>query len=127
VSKAKFKPKHLGRHSEHVIDELDLIPWDLGPIRVTLDATEFTSLCPVTGQPDFGSVEIEYEPKAHIVETKSLKLYLRRFRDTKQFNEVIVATIADDFFHQVAPDWVTVTGKFNVRGGIQPTVRATRS
>lgn len=121
-----FKPRHLGKQSEASVDELDLIPWKLGPITVFLDATEFTSLCPVTGHPDFGRVTIEYTPEGHIVETKSLKLYLRRFRDVPQFNEVIVATIADDFFKQVKPRSVTVTGHFNVRGGISPTAVAMR-
>jgi 7-cyano-7-deazaguanine reductase len=123
---APFKPKHLGHRSEESTDELDLIPWTHGPVTVFLDATEFTSLCPVTGQPDFGRITIEYTPEDSIVETKSLKLYLRRFRDMPQFNEVIVASIADDFYKQVKPRSVTVTGHFNLRGGISPTAVVTR-
>lgn len=122
----KFTPRHLGKKSEAPIDKLDLIPWASGPVTVFLDATEFTSMCPVTGQPDFGRLTIEYVPDAHIVETKSMKLYLQRFREVAEFNEVIVARIVDDFFEQVKPRSVTVTGHFNVRGGISPTAVASR-
>lgn len=122
----RYNTQHLGRRSEKAVDKLDLVPWKHGPITVFLDATEFTSLCPVTEHPDFGRITIEYVPGNHIVETKSFKLYLRRFREIAEFNEVIVATIADDFFKQVKPRSLTVTGHFNVRGGISPTAVATR-
>jgi len=126
MGKQQYNTKHLGRRGEEAVDELDLIPWTHGPITVFLDATEFTSLCPVTKHPDFGRITIEYVPDAHIVETKSLKLYLRRYRDKAEFNEVIVAAIADEFHKQVKPRQVTVTGHFNVRGGISPTAIAIR-
>lgn len=121
-----YQVKHLGKQSSDPIDDLDTIPWKHGAVTVFLDATEFTSKCPVTDQPDFGRITIEYVPDAVIVETKSLKLYLQRFRDTAEFNEVIIATIADDFFAQIKPRMVTVTGHFNVRGGISPTCVVTR-
>jgi 7-cyano-7-deazaguanine reductase len=111
-------PKHLGRQSSRPIEELDTIAWDQGPITVTLDATEFTSHCPVTGQPDFGQLLIEYVPNRHLVETKSFKLFLWQFRDLKAFNEAIVARIHRDFWEQVRPVYLRVTGTFNRRGGI---------
>jgi len=126
TSSPKHQPKHLGKQSKAPISELDLIPWASGPITVYLDCTEFTSHCPVTDQPDFGRITIEYEPAGHIIETKSLKLYLQRFRDARAFNEVLVATIADDVFKQLKPKRLSVTGHFNVRGGIAPTAIATR-
>jgi 7-cyano-7-deazaguanine reductase len=102
-----------------VADALDTIEWTKQTrCTHTLDCTEFTSLCPVTGQPDFGRIEIVYSPVAHIVETKSLKLWLRKWRERGAFNEVIVEEVADEFFAAVKPAWVRVTGRFNHRGGI---------
>jgi len=122
----KYAPRHLGKQSERSVRRLDLIGWTHGAMTVRLECSEFTSLCPVTKHPDFGQLSIEYVPAGAIVETKSLKLYLRRFRSKAEFNEVIVATIADEFYKQVRPRRVTVTGRFNVRGGISPIAIATR-
>ncbi len=125
MSPPKYQVKHLGKQSERAVDEFDLIPWKHGSITVSFECTEFTSLCPVTKQPDYAMLVIEYVPNKHIVETKSLKLYLQRFRDTAEFNEVLVATIAKAFYDQVKPHVVTVTGRFHHRGGISPTAVVT--
>lgn len=121
-----FTPKHLGKQSRDAVDKLDLIPWQGGHIVVTLNAFEFTSHCPVTAQPDFGGLSIEYCPGKHLIETKSIKLYLWRFRNRHQFNEAIVDEIAETILAQVKPAWVKVTGKFNTRGGIGVTACAER-
>ncbi len=118
--------QHLGKPSNQPVDKVDLIPWDGGRIVVRLDCSEFTSLCPVTGQPDFATLAIEYVPRAHLMETKSVKLYLWRFRDTRAFNESLVDSIAADLYGQLAPRWLRVTGRFNPRGGISITVTAER-
>jgi len=118
------KPRYLGKQAHRPIEVVDLIEWKNGPIRISLTATEFTTLCPVTNQPDFGQLTIEYVPNGSIVETKSLKLYLWSWRDKRVFNEAAVTTIADKLFHQIAPHWLQVTGRFNMRGGI--VVEATR-
>ncbi len=123
--------RHLGKQSQKAVTKLDLIPW-VGANKsgmadtVTLRATEFTSHCPVTRQPDFGVIEVIYGPDKHLVETKSFKLYLWRFRDVAKFNEAIVAEIADDFMSQVQPHHVRVTGTFNLRGGIGVTMACFR-
>jgi len=93
---------------------------------VTLQCSEFTSHCPVTGQPDFATLRIEYMPDKSIVETKSLKLYLWSYRDKAMFNEQIVEKIAADIIKQVRPKWVTVVGTFAQRGGISVQATATR-
>ncbi len=87
-------------------------------INVKLIADEFTALCPVTGQPDFGTVEIEYSPDKWIVETKSLKLYLMQFRQFGYFQEELIQQICDDLSSVLEPDYVIVTGDFKARGGI---------
>lgn len=120
------KPRHLGRQSRGPVDRLDLIPWTGGHAHVTLRATELTSHCPVTGQPDFGMLNVTYVPGKNLVETKSFKLYLWSFRDKAVFNERLVARIADDFMRQVRPLGLKVEGIFNLRGGIGVTCVAER-
>jgi 7-cyano-7-deazaguanine reductase len=88
-------------------------PWVVG-----LDCTEFTSLCPMTGQPDFGRIHIHYVPGRRCVESKSLKLYLGAYRNHGAFHEDCVNRIADDIASVIAPRWLRVFGDFTVRGGI---------
>jgi 7-cyano-7-deazaguanine reductase len=95
--------------------------------RITLDAREFTALCPRTGQPDFGSVEIEYEPAARCLESKALKYYLWSFRDQGAFCETLAARIADDVVYAIAPTWVRVRVHQSVRGGIALVAEAERT
>ena len=118
--------QHLGKTSNQPIDRVDLIPWNGDSIRVQLEVGDFTSLCPVTGQPDFASLWIEYVPHAHLVETKSLKLYLWRYRNEPGFNESLVDSIARELFEQIQPHWLRVTGKFHPRGGIGVTAISER-
>jgi 7-cyano-7-deazaguanine reductase len=123
---ASFTPAHLGRISSDPVAEIDRIPWHGSRITVSLSCTEFTSLCPVTHQPDFGELEITYSPKAYLAETKSVKLYLTQFRDQGVFNEVLIDTIAGDLDRQLAPHWIEVVGTFKSRGGISIRVTARR-
>lgn len=85
---------------------------------------EFTCLCPRTGQPDFATLELEYVPDALCVELKSLKLYIWSYRDTGAFHEAVTNTILGDLAAALAPRFVRLTGRFNVRGGITTTVVA---
>lgn len=85
---------------------------------VTLDCPEFTSLCPKTGQPDFGHIVIQYIPDERIVESKSLKLYLFSFREHGDFHEDCVSIIRDDLVCLLQPRYLEVAGNFNPRGGI---------
>jgi 7-cyano-7-deazaguanine reductase len=88
-------------------------------------APEFTSICPVTGQPDFGTITLRYVPDRLCVELKSWKLYLVAFRDEGIFYEAVVNRILDDVVRVLAPRRAEVAGEFRVRGGISSTVRAT--
>lgn len=120
----EFKSKYLGAQITTPVTELDLIPWTGNPIRVILDASEFTSHCPKTGQPDFATISIEYQSDKFIVETKSVKLFMWQFRDKKEFNEKLVDYIAETFFKQLQPKWIRVIGKFAIRGGISVTAES---
>lgn len=85
---------------------------------VTLDCPEFTTLCPKTGQPDFGHIVISYIPRKRMVESKSLKLYLFSFRNHGDFHEDVVNIIMKDLQKLMDPKYIEVKGYFMPRGGI---------
>jgi len=87
-------------------------------------APEFTSVCPRTGQPDFGTIEIEYVADKLCVELKSLKLYLQGYRNVGVFYEDVVNRVLDDLVSALHPRRMTVTGRFRPRGGMHSTVTA---
>ena len=88
------------------------------------ECPEYTALCPVTGQPDFGTIVVLYAPGRLCIELKSLKLYLWSFRDQGHYFEQVTNQILDDLVRVCRPRWMTVIGRFNVRGGIGTTVMA---
>lgn len=90
---------------------------------ITFQTSEFTSLCPITGQPDFATITIEYIPEKLCVESKSLKLYLFSFRQTGTFYEEIVNRIYTDLSEQLKPRQLIVNGDFTARGGITSSVK----
>lgn len=89
-------------------------------IRMTVP--ELTCLCPRTGQPDFATLELEYVPDRLCVELKSLKLYVWSFRDRGVFHEALANEIASDLAAALAPRFLRLAARFNVRGGIHTTV-----
>lgn len=119
---------HLGKVSNQPINTLERIPWDpkVPTTEIKLNCSEFSSHCPVTGQPDYGHLLITYSPKKYLVETKSLKLFLWSYRERKEFNEVLTDEIASIFMQQIEPWFVDVTGTFNARGGISVVTRCSR-
>lgn len=86
---------------------------------------EFTSVCPKTGLPDFGTITVEYVPEALCVELKSLKYYYLDFRSKGIFYEAVINQILDDLLEATSPRRMTVTGEFTTRGGLHSTVVAT--
>lgn len=94
---------------------------------VSFVCTEFTSLCPKTGQPDFAKVFINYIADAKMVESKSLKLYLFSFRNHGDFHEDCIETICQDLFDLMKPYYIEVIGEFTPRGGIAIFPYASRS
>ena len=91
---------------------------------IRFDCPEFTSICPVTGQPDFGKIVIEYIPKTLCVESKSLKIYLGSYRNHGSFGETIVNQILNKLVHACKPRKAVVTGEFTPRGVIVMRVTA---
>ena len=93
--------------------------------EIHIDCPEFTSVCPKTGLPDFGTIRITYTPDAKCVELKSLKYYLIDFRNRGIFYEAVTNQILDDLVALLAPRRMTVVGDFSARGGITTKVVAT--
>ncbi len=115
----------LGRRATYRYDQPDAAvlevfanPHPAAAWVVSLLCHEFTSLCPVTGQPDYGRLQIDYVPGPLCVESKSLKLYLMRYRNHGTFHEDCVNRVADDLFLALSPRYLRVYGDFNPRGGI---------
>ena len=95
------------------------------PYVIEHTAEEFTSVCPVTGHPDFGTVVLRYAPAARCVELKSLKLYYQSFRNQGIFYEAVTNRIADDLARVMRPRWMVVETHWRGRGGIRSVIRAT--
>lgn len=93
--------------------------------EIAIRCPEFTSVCPMTGLPDFGEIRITYVPEARCVELKALKYYLVGFRDRGIFYEAATNQILDDLVAALAPRRMTVVGDFSVRGGISTVVTVT--
>lgn len=91
---------------------------------ITFNCPEFTSLCPVTGQPDFGEITIKYRPDLKCVESKSLKLYLFAFRNHNAFHEEVTNIMLDDLVNLLQPREMIVLGNFRPRGGISLDIEA---
>lgn len=115
----------LGSTVRHAVDHVEVFPAPAHVTEVTLATDEVASLCPVTGQPDLSRVEITYAPGAWCVESKSLKLYLWRFRDRAVFAEALAAEVAGEIAATAQPATVTVRVTQRPRGGITLTAVAT--
>lgn len=108
-------------------DQLETFPNQYAGREYTIEIVcpEFTSVCPKTGQPDFGTITFSYTPGGRCVELKSLKLYLQRFRNQGVFYEHLVNRLLDDFVAVCEPLRCRVVGAFTPRGGITTTVTST--
>ncbi len=95
------------------------------PIHITIEQPEYTSVCPMTGLPDYGTIIIDYTPDEKIVELKSLKFYLLQFRNVGIFYEHLVNRILDDLVQILQPKQMEVIGDFTSRGGLTTQVIAT--
>ena len=91
---------------------------------IRIDTPEFTCLCPMTGQPDFATLKLEYIPDKLCVELKSFKLYIWSYRDEGAFHEAVTNQILDDLVKATSPRFMRLSAKFNVRGGVYTDVIA---
>jgi 7-cyano-7-deazaguanine reductase len=116
----------LGQPVRHAVEHLETFPAPDGCTRVRFTTDELTSICPITGQPDFSSLEIDYQPAERCVESKSLKLYLWGFRERAAFAEALAVEIADEVVRAAGPTRVRVVVTQHVRGGIVTEATAER-
>jgi 7-cyano-7-deazaguanine reductase len=115
--------------SPEIVDPDFLVPLDYEynikrDIDVVIEQTEFTSVCPMTGLPDYGCITIRYRPNSKIIELKSLKYYLLQYRNVGIFYEHVVNRILDDLVGKLDPKRMEISGAFTSRGGITTTVSA---
>ena len=92
---------------------------------IRFESREFTTLCPMTGQPDFAQITVEYKPGPRCLESKSIKQYLWSFRDEGHFHEAVTNQILDELVGATKPRYMRVEGDFFVRGGISTRVTVT--
>jgi 7-cyano-7-deazaguanine reductase len=116
--------KHLGHKSNLPTKELETFPCPANVGVVKFESDELTSFCPVTHQPDFNHIVIEFSPDKLCIESKSLKLYLWSFREEAKFAEALAGEIAEDVFNATKPHWCKITLTQNIRGGLQLSVVA---
>ena len=107
-----------------VLDPIDYRYKSRRDIDIEIKQPEFTSVCPMTGLPDFGCITIRYRPDDKIIELKSLKYYLLQYRNVGIFYEHLVNRILDDLVEQLKPKWMEIAGDFTARGGIVTQVSA---
>ncbi|MDI6704016.1 MAG: preQ(1) synthase [bacterium] len=106
------------------LPKLEYFPNQFKNYEITIVIPEFTSLCPKTGLPDFGTITIRYMPDKFCCELKSLKMYITEYRNLGIFYENAVNRILNDFVEACKPVWAEVRGEFNPRGGIRSIVEA---
>ena len=116
-------------NSPDIVDRAVLLPMDYAyakqrDVDITIRQPEYTSVCPMTGLPDYGCITIKYRPNKKIIELKSLKLYLLQYRNVGIFYEHVVNRILDDLVAVLNPKRLEVTGAFTARGGITTDVSA---
>ncbi len=122
--KLKKDIKSIDTIAKNVIEIVDYEYSAKRDVEIVIENKEFTSVCPRTGLPDFGTITIKYVPNKEIIELKSLKLYFLQYRNVGIFYEHVINKILDDLSSLVKPKWMEVTGEFNIRGGIETTTRA---
>ena len=120
----KYTKKHAKSGIEDKLPKIECIPNTHRDYEITINIPEYTSVCPKTGLPDFGTIIIRYMPDKHCIELKSLKYYVIGFRNLGVFYENIVNRILKDLVSACRPKWAIVTGQFNARGGMTAVIEA---
>jgi 7-cyano-7-deazaguanine reductase len=123
-SQPRYTPEHARSGLHASFPDIETWPNQFPSYEIVVDIPEFTSVCPKTGLPDFGTLTIRYVPDKRCLELKSLKEYLLTYRNLGIFQENIVNRVLEDVVRAARPKWAVVKGVFNPRGGIGTTVEA---
>jgi len=118
----RYKPESPDIIQADVLDPIAYAYHGKQDIDITIQQPEFTSVCPMTGLPDYGCITVTYRPDQTIIELKSFKYYLLQYRNVGIFYEHLVNRILDDLVSKLLPKWMKVTGDFTSRGGVTSTV-----
>ena len=121
---SNYTDKHAKSGLDVKLPKIECWPNQFPNYEITISIPEFTSVCPKTGLPDFGTITIRYLPRKLCVELKSLKLYIGAYRNVGIFYENAVNRILNDFVKACKPVWVVVKGEFSPRGGMRSIVEA---
>jgi len=124
ANRTGYTERHAKAGLDHPFPVIDTWPNQFPAYEIVIDVPEFTSVCPKTGLPDFGVLEIRYMPNKLCLELKSIKEYLLEYRNLGIFQENIVNQVLEDVVRAAKPKWATVKGVFRPRGGIGTTVEA---
>ncbi len=122
--KIGYKPEKPDNIKINVLEVIDYQYKESRDIDITIKQPEFTSVCPMTGLPDFGTITISYRPNVKIIELKSLKYYLLQYRNVGIFYEHLVNRILNDLVRALQPKRLEISGDFTARGGISTNVTA---
>jgi len=123
-STARYTPEHAAAGLDAKFPAIETWPNQFPGYEIQIDNPEFTSVCPKTGLPDFGTITIRYMPNKSCLELKSLKEYLFTYRNLGIFQENAVNRVLEDVVRAVKPVWAVVQGDFRPRGGIGTVVEA---
>jgi 7-cyano-7-deazaguanine reductase len=124
TNRTGYTEQHAKAGLDHSFPVIDTWPNQFPAYEIVIDVPEFTSVCPKTGLPDFGVLEIRYMPNKLCLELKSIKEYLLEYRNLGIFQENIVNQVLEDVVRAARPKWAVVKGVFRPRGGIGTTVEA---
>ena len=123
-SAPEYTPQHAASGVSATLPEIETWPNQYRGYEITISIPEYTSICPRTGLPDFGTVTIRYLPNKRCLELKSLKYYILGYRNLGIFYENAVNRILDDVSRACKPKWAVVQGEFTTRGGMRTTIEA---
>jgi 7-cyano-7-deazaguanine reductase len=123
-SAPEYTPQHAASGVSVTLPEIETWPNQYQGYEITISIPEYTSICPRTGLPDFGTITIHYLPRKRCLELKSLKYYILAYRNLGIFYENAVNRILDDISRACLPKWAVVRGEFTTRGGMRTTVEA---
>ena len=123
-AKTEYTSQHAWGGVKEKLPEIDTWPNQYRGYEITISIPEYTSICPRTGLPDFGTITIHYLPDKKCLELKSLKYYILAYRNLGIFYENAVNRILDDVARACRPKWAVVRGEFTTRGGMRTTVEA---
>ena len=122
--KSEYTPQHAASGARAPLPAIETWPNQYRGYEITISIPEYTSICPRTGLPDFGTITLRYLPGSKCLELKSLKAYILAYRNLGIFYENAVNRILEDVVRACRPRWAVVRGEFSARGGMRTTVEA---